>query len=223
MRFPHAAKGVKKIFSAEILSLIASLLAGGISIAAVFGATAINTDNEVGAFISGGVVVLLGVAALTLLVFGGIINVIGYIQASMDEKGFKRAIICTIVSIILAIASSFMMNQTGFLGWLGTGLFAASRIFNLLVVLFSIGGLINLSAECNREDMIVKGNNILKVIVAVYVLAILAMFFSRVFQASAFSVTLTGILSIAALVLTVVEYFLYLSFLAKASRMLNEN
>lgn len=223
MKFPHAAKGVKKIYSAQILSLIATVFTGIVSVFAVFALAAITAENDTATFISGGATMVLGLAAVVLMVVGGIINIVGYIQAAMDEQGFKRAIVCTIIGIVLAVVSSFFTNLTGFLGWLGTALYALSQIFNLLVVFFSISGLMNLSAKCHREDMVVKGTNILKVIEAIYILYILALIITRVFRENAFNTTLAVILTVAAIILSVVQYFLYLSYLGKASKMLKEN
>ena len=79
MKFPNAAKGVKKIFNAEIISLIAALIGGAGLIPGLIGASK-ETDESVGITlltISGALLIVSGIA----LLIAGIMNIIGFIQA----------------------------------------------------------------------------------------------------------------------------------------------
>ncbi len=152
MKFPNAAKGVKKIFNAEIISLIAALIGGAGLISGLIGASK-ETDESVGITlltISGALLIVSGIALLV----AGIMNIIGFIQAAKDEEGIKRAVLCTVFSALFAFVAAFFENQTGFLGGLGTVLSSIATVLNMLVALFMIGGLMNLSAKCNRPDMV---------------------------------------------------------------------
>ena len=162
MKFPNAAKGVKKIFNAEIISLIAALVGGAGIILGLIGASN-ETDESAGTTLLAVSGILLIISGIALLV-AGIINIVGYIQAAKDEEGIKRAVLCTVFSCAFAFAA-FFENQTGFLGGLGTVLSTISTVLNMLVALFMIGGLMNLSAKCNRHDMVKRGHSILTTIV----------------------------------------------------------
>ncbi|MBQ3417035.1 MAG: hypothetical protein IJH32_04295 [Ruminococcus sp.] len=223
MSFPHAAKGVKKIFSAEVLSLLAAIASGIVMILVIVLTAAATQQSETTEGISLVGIMLFGGAALIIAIIGAVMNVVGYIQAAIDESGFRRAIVCTILSIVFTVVWSLLQNQTGFLGWLGTAFYAASQIAQLLVSIFAIGGLMNLSAQCSRPDLVHKGRNILRVLTAIYVLSLIAIILTRVFSENGVTTALVVATSVTILILSVVEYILYLSYLAKCSRMLNEN
>ena len=84
MKFPNAAKGVKKIFNAEIISLIAALIGGAGLILGLIGASK-ETGESVGTTllaVSGALLIVSGIALLV----AGIMNIVGFIQAAKDER-----------------------------------------------------------------------------------------------------------------------------------------
>ena len=134
MKFPNAAKGVKKIFNAEIISLIAALIGGAGLIPGLIGASQ-ETGDSVGTTllaVSGALLIVSGIALLV----AGIMNIIGFIQAAKDEEGIKRAVLCAVFSALFAFVAAFFENQTGFLGGLGTVLSSIATVLNMLVALF---------------------------------------------------------------------------------------
>ena len=84
MKFPNAAKGVKKIFNAEIISLIAALIGGAGLISGLIGASK-ETGESVGTTLLAVSSILLIISGIALLV-AGIMNIIGFIQAAKDER-----------------------------------------------------------------------------------------------------------------------------------------
>ena len=227
MKFPNAAKGVKKIFNAEIISLIAALIGGAGLILGLIGASN-ETDESAGTTllaVSGALLIVSGIALLV----AGIMNIIGFIQAAKDEEGIKRAVLCTVFSALFAFVAAFFENQTGFLGGLGTVLSSIATVLNMLVALFMIGGLMNLSAKCNRHDMVKRGHSILTTIVVSYLitlaLSILALSILIRFGAytSSFGAGVINWLSGLSALFTVFIYSLELIYLAKAKKMLAEN
>ena len=219
MKFPNAAKGVKKIFNAEIISLIAALIGGAGLIPGLIGASQ-ETGDSVGTTllaVSGALLIVSGIALLV----AGIMNIIGFIQAAKDEEGIKRAVLCAVFSALFAFVAAFFENQTGFLGGLGTVLSSIATVLNMLVALFMIGGLMNLSAKCNRPDMVKRGHSILTTIVVSYLaLSILIRFGA---YTSSFGAGVINWLSGLSALFTVFIYVLELIYLAKAKKMLAEN
>ena len=203
MKFPNAAKGVKKIFNAEIISLIAALIGGAGLIPGLIGASQ-ETGDSVGT---------------TLLAVS-----VGFIQAAKDEEGIKRAVLCAVFSALFAFVAAFFENQTGFLGGLGTVLSSIATVLNMLVALFMIGGLMNLSAKCNRPDMVKRGHSILTTIVVSYLITLALSILIR-FGAytSSFGAGVINWLSGLSALFTVFIYSLELIYLAKAKKMLAEN
>ena len=82
----------------------------------------------------------------------------------------------------------------------------------MLVALFMIGGLMNLSAKCNRPDMVKRGHSILTTIVVSYLITLAL---SILIRFGAY----TGLSAL----FTVFIYVLELIYLAKAKKMLAEN
>ena len=235
MKFPNAAKGVKKIFNAEIISLIAALIGGAGLILGLIGASN-ETDESAGTTllaVSGALLIVSGIALLVAgimniigfiqaakdeegikmivsgiaLLVAGIMNIIGFIQAAKDEEGIKRAVLCTVFSALFAFVAAFFENQTGFLGGLGTVL-----------------SLMNLSAKCNRHDMVKRGHSILTTIVVSYLITLALSILIR-FGAytSSFGAGVINWLSGLSALFTVFIYVLELIYLAKAKKMLAEN
>ena len=222
MKFPNAAKGVKKIFNAEIISLIAALVGGAGLVMSLIGASK-ETNESVGTTLLAVSGILLIISGIALLV-AGIINIVGYIQAAKDEEGIKRAVLCTVFSCAFAFAAAFFENQTGFLGDLGTVLSTISTVLNMLVALFMIGGLMNLSAKCNRPDMVKRGHSILTTIVVSYIITLaLSLLISFGAYTSSFGAGVINWLSGLSALFTVFIYVLELIYLAKAKKMLAEN
>ena len=221
MKFPNAAKGVKKIFNAEIISLIAALVGGAGLILGLIGASN-ETDESAGTTllaVSGALLIVSGIALLV----AGIMNIIGFIQAAKDEEGIKRAVLCTVFSALFAFVAAFFENQTGFLGGLGSVLSTIATVLNMLVALFMIGGLMNLSAKCNRPDMVKRGHSILTTIVVSYLITLALSILIR-FGAytSSFGAGVINWLSGLSALFTVFIYVLELIYLAKAKKMLAE-
>ncbi len=95
MKFQNAATGVKRIFTAEILKLIA------------------NANSQGGTIAAGVGTVLLIAAASILALIGGIMALVGIINASKDEGAFKTALILIIISLIAAVVGGiFYQNAT---------------------------------------------------------------------------------------------------------------
>ena len=112
MKFPNAAKGIKKIFNAEILNLIALIATSILLILSVVLASLTESDNDA----------TMGVLAISILVFGAvagvmgiialILMIVGTIQTAKDEPSFKMIIYLAVLNIIVAIiAALFSGNQ----------------------------------------------------------------------------------------------------------------
>lgn len=220
MRFKHAAKGVTKIFLAELFSVFAFCFIGAaLVLALVFGALKEMPDTAlVGFFVS-------VVSAAVLLLGSGVLKVVGYIQAAKDEEGFVRAIICAIVALVLGIIASLFHTQTGALAWVHTILSAAALLAQMFVLIAAIGGLISLSEQCRRVDMVRRGNTILMIVEVIYVLTFIGIILQQLFGVivdKAVVASITAALGILIIVLMVIQTFLLLGYLKKAGKMLRE-
>ena len=221
MKFPNAAKGVSKIFNAEIISLIAALI-GGVGMVLSFIAVSGNVDQGT----SDTLFIVTGAFALVagiIIAVAGIMSIVGYFQAGKDEVSFKRAILCVIFSIVFTVAASFFANQTGFLGWLNTILTVAENICNMLATIFLILGLMALSVKCSRPDMVKHGKDILTTLVILYILTFVLNFIGRWGAEATVFGSIVNWLSGLSLCFTVFLYIFQIYYLGKAKKMLKEN
>ena len=217
MRFPNAASGVKKLFTAQILGLIASVATIIGLIFLIFTAAAADANAQGGAVAAGlGTIILMGASAVLILI-GSIMTLVGIIQASKDEGAFKTALIAIIVSLVAAVIAGIFSSN----GLVQSICQIIQNVMSLAVTLFVINGVTNLAEKMNNTEVWSKGRNLLKVIVCIYALSLIASFISLIFGGIFVSMT-AAILSLIAAILNVISYFLYLSLLNKGKKMLAE-
>ena len=225
MKYPNAAKGVKRIFTAEILGLISSILlvVGFIlMIPAVLVAKNVAEGMEgaaIGATVAMGVFVLIA-GVLSIIAF--IMNIIGISNASKDEENFKSALLFLILGLV-AKAASITIGRFVKDAAVATGMLdSASSLLNIFVTIFVISGIVKLADRLNRGDISAKGTNVLKILIAVNVLSLIASFVASVMGGPVAS-GVSLVLAIVSAVLSLVQYIMYLSLLGKAKKMLIES
>lgn len=217
MKFPNAAKGISKIFTSEILELIATIAMGVVSILAAVFAVSAKANNEAGAVASGLGLIILAAGASVLIIIALILKIVGVVQTSRDEDSFRMIIYLTIFTMIVAIIASIFSRNT----FLYNTINAVSSIGNLVTILLIILGIGNLAAQVGNEKVIDKCSSQFKLILAIGVVSLLARFFS-IFLPTEAAKGIIIVLIIAATVLSIVQYILYLSLLSKAKKMLND-
>lgn len=217
MKFPNAAKGVKRIFTAEILKLIAAVLSIIGIVMMLVTLAAAKANSEGGTIAAGvGTVALLSAAAVISLI-GAIMALVGIINASKDESAFKAALITIIVSLCAAvIAGIFSTNST-----VQSICQIIQNLMAIFVTVFVIKGVTNLAIKVGDENVAQQGKSLLTIIVAIYALSLVANILVLLFGGMFASVT-GGILAVIALVLNVIGYIVYLSLLSKGKNMLAE-
>ncbi|MBQ6153305.1 MAG: hypothetical protein IJJ15_06125 [Ruminococcus sp.] len=223
MRFPNAYNGVKKIFSAEILHLVAVILMAVGLVTAVIAGVVGTAVGDAAELTEGEFVVTVGgiIGAVSILAVGGILALIAFIlqivgvgQAMKDESYFKTAFIfifvgiaCTVLSCIPdTVLTDFFISLFRTLG----------QISQLLVTIYIIGGIQRLASKMGNIDLERKGSTIFTLITIFYCVAII------VCIVSLFATLLAEIFAICALVIDLVTYIIFLSYLAQAKKMLAE-
>lgn len=222
MKFPNAAKGVKKIFTAEILNLIGTIfMVIGVIIAAIgmLGAAGAQSSDGKALAIGGGLMVALIFIAvyMILAIIAYIMNLVGIINASKDETNFKSALIFLIVGIVTTILVAVFRNNPVVYSML----LSLGNLMNVFVNIFVIAGGVKLADRMNRGDVSTKGTNVLKLIIVVAILSLIASLISSFMGGMVASVT-AAVLLIVSLILNLIKYFMYLSFLGKLKKSLAE-
>lgn len=218
MNFPNALDGIKKIRTAEILGIIVALLGavgGGLVLGAVKSANSVeNAVNAGGSAIIGGGLIATIAGILAIIAF--IMRLVGYSRAGKDEPSFKTALYVAVAGIVLSVLSSvFAKNAT------------ISAIFKVLIdvcqpiaTYLVITGIMNLAGKLGNTEMKERGTKLFKIIIALYVIAIIIEIISAIFGKNTTTAAISGVLGIVAAVLSIVTLVLYLGYLKRAVQML---
>ena len=219
MKFPNAAKGVKKLFSAEILYLLSVILIGVVSVITVIINNKMTTVSNAVA-----VLILVGfIAGGVLSVIAFILQIVGLVQASRDERAFKGVILLTVFGIVVSIIGAFF-SKDSFINSLSTTINSVVSVISIILIILGIG---NMSLQLQRQDMIERGGRIIRIIVWLAIISIIMNLISiflpqNIDDASDLAKVIILSLTVIALMLNIAEYVLYLSFLSKTKKMLNE-
>ena len=217
MKFPNAAKGISKIFTSEILALIAAIATGVATILAVVMYASAKTNSTAGAAASGIGMLVLGLGASVLLVIALILKIVGVVQASKDEDSFKMIIYLTIFTLIVAVVAAIFSRVT-FLSNIANAVSSIGSFVTTLLIILGIG---NLGVQVGNDEVIDKCSSQFKLILGIGIVALLARFFC-IFLPTVPAQGIVIALAVVALVLSITQYILYLSLLSKAKKMLND-
>ena len=223
MTFPNAFKGVKKIFTSELLGLIGGICAFITAILALVAVVSIGTESE-GGFIAGGVGgAVFGVAAAVLVLIGYILKLVGMKQAGHDEDRFRQAFWIAICALVLNVVSSIFrsMNVGGGIADNIVDLFV--KVASIFITVFIISGIQNLADKLGKPEIGDSGHKLLTVIVIVYILSMIVTLIPIFFGSNPATSTISGILGIVAVLLDIIAYIIFLVYLGKAKKMLKEN
>ncbi len=213
--FPNAYNGVKKIYTAEILSLIGTicLLIAAILVLVGIAASTVSDGTAVAGVVGGG---FLGIAASVLMFISFIMNLVGLSNAAKDETAFKNALIVSVVGIVASVAMGAIPGGSLVADLCET----VTQICQLLVTLLVCNGIINLAQRMGEPAMVEKGNTARKMLMAMWIVAIVVDIVSTLIDRGGTPSTISSILSIIALVVSIVSYIFYLRLLSSARTML---
>lgn len=215
MRFPNAFRGIKKIWLAELLMLLAAVI--GIVLIVVIAANSTLVGEEIvvneDAVRTPAAILGIGTALIALVAF--VLNLLGLINARKDDSAFSIALFVTLLGIVASVISSIWSGNQGLVKWMDTVL----TICSLFASYYVLTGIANLAEQYPDEAtkaLALKSRTLLEgtfCATAIFKLII------NIFKIQDGS-TIYTILSIIALVLELVSYILYLRALSKGKKML---
>ena len=217
MKFPNAAKGIKKLFTAEVLYLISVILIG---LGTIFALVSQSKEGFSAVILSS--VAVGGIIAIVALV----LQIVGVIQASKDEASFKGVIYVTLFSIAVSVVVSLLSALFRDNAILPSISNLVSSIVSVISTVLIILGICNLMNQIGKQDLVVKGGKVLRIIVWLAILSLIMRFINiflpRNFDdAKPLAKVIVLCLCILAVILEIAEYVLYISLLSKASKELN--
>lgn len=160
MRYPNAYKGITKVLISEIMTII-------LSIYAVIGLTSLgeelnNKSEDVA--LAGLAVSILGITIAAVVAL--IIYLVGLVQAKKDEYTFKRALIMTLIALLLEIADLVFEYVNPAIGeWCEFG----SEVFELLAFEGVVSGVEILGVAIGNEKILSIGKKMRVVVTIIWV------------------------------------------------------
>lgn len=220
MNFPNALKGVKKIYTSEILLLLAGILGG---VASFFGTQAQQQIAQGGtegldAGTAFGVMIPVLAAGLVEII-ATLVQFFGLKDASADDEYFKQgytyAFIGLVASIVFSVLSyskigGSMMNDLGTI---------VSNFIQVVVTFYVISGIKNLADRLGNAEMVERGKKVFNIYAAAVILSSVVQLATAVLQ-DKMKMFVVGILGAVALILSIVGFILYMGYLSKAKKML---
>ena len=220
MRFPNACKGLKKIFFAELISLIA-LVPYAVSLVLIQFLPEEIDKNNAEMLPAEVVVTILSILSLVMMTVAYVLNIIGYVTASKDNESFKKAMLLTVAGMVLTVVSGIMENANG--NPILTNTFdSMENILDLLITLVTISGIVTLSVTYGDLRMVESGKALFKFLFAIYLPTLIAYVFVYLLRNTRSAAILAVTVTFISFALNTVYSLLYLRYLYRAVNMLEE-
>lgn len=215
MKFPNAYKGVKKLFIAEILAILAALL---MVVAAVLGA--IGLKNEPVLLASGTVALVAGI--ILIIVF--VIQIVGLYQGGKDDIQIKYGFYLTILAIVLNLIVVIfgMIKDNQILATIAKYINIAVDIATVLSLVCTLRGIAALANQLGDEKMENRGKSLAFIVFILFVASIVLGAYPNFFVNGApdWAQTMFAITGIVAGVIELVVYILTVIYYGRATKML---
>ena len=214
MRFPNAYRGVKKIWLAEMLMLLAAIVGIVIVIVAAMNGSMVGEDIV----ISEGVktpIAVLGIVTAVIALVAFILNLVGLINANNDDSAFRIALLVTILGVVASAISAIWSNNETLNKWMDTAITICS-MFASYYVLTGIANLAEKMSDAATKALALKSRTLVEGSFCATALFKLIISIFKIQNGS----TISTILAVVALLLELVSYILYLRALSKGKKML---
>lgn len=209
MRFPNAYKGVKNIYTSEILNLISAVLSSLLVIAA-----AVDKQRSLTGFVLM-IALFAGLGSIAAL----ILQLVGIFQAAKDETSFEKARVSIIAALVLSLLSAVYGDDPAVIA---VPLKLAASIASLCCGLFIIKGIMNLSRRLHQVDMTDRGRRLYQFLLIVACCGIGLELISAILPWTFGSAIFVLILSLAGLGLAIAETVMLFRYYSRALRMLQQ-
>lgn len=217
MKYSSARKGLKKIFIAEIFTIISVLFSGSTLLLVDALTEAISADKLSVTLVAASI--LSGFVYLITISLSALISFFGYFQASRDEPEFKKAMFCALaMGAFSVIGACFQIPN----GTVYTMFSSVSSIVEMFVLIYSMSGIINLSQNCGRSDMSELSSKVLYFIIGAFIFYAVSTLVSRIFELSTQNQMISVIVSLTSLVVNLIQCVVYMRFISRTIKMLQE-
>ena len=216
MKYPHAVKGVKKLFVASLLEVISTLMVIASAVMLV------AAGNDANSPLLAPAATLALVASIPLLV-AFILQLIGLIQAKADERSFGTALWLILLALILSVVSSiFSAIAATWSVYFSSTLSAVSTALNACVVLYVLAGIANLADDLGESSYASRGRVLRIILLVLFLISIAMRLISTFVRPNAEVTQIMGYVSLAASAVQFVANVWYFFYLARAGKKLSK-
>ncbi len=215
MSYPNAAKGIRKIYIAEILHILAAAFGIGILLLIAINKIDLTADGKAlqAALESAGMAVpfvIYAVATVLLILVSFFLNIAGILQASKDEESFKRALWIELLGLALAIAVGFLQSGSRLVAdWLHI----ASTLCTMMVTLLVLEGIGRLAVSLGKPEISDMGRRSRAYLLGAFILSAVTELLIALRVVDSYAISAC---QAATYLLDIGAYVLYLRVLAKA-------
>ena len=212
--FENARKGLGKIYKAEILTILAAIIA--IVAAIVMFAMGKVVRTEASSINTADIVSLISMlVALVIGIISFFLNLFGIIAASKDDESFKNALITLFIGIISSVVASILRNKHADIA---TYFDAINNISELFVMYYVIAGCVNIAVSKKNEALAATGNKTKVIIIVIWAIGLVLNFFKGYFEGKGTTTALGVayiIIAVVGAIASIVSYIIYLVILRK--------
>ena len=211
MKYPNAFKGVKKLYTAQILSLIATIALLITAFAALFMVGAAEAEELGIGAASLGVAALFGLAAAVLAIIALIMKIIGLNAGAKDEPLFKTALSFAVAGIVVNALNAVLTSEI-----IQRIASTFAPVAEVLLIYYVVSAIRSLADKLGDSDMVQRAKGVITIVYVTFCVGILA----QVLGQFVLTGKVADVVEIVGYVLEIVEFVVYLSYLAKAKKML---
>ena len=217
MKFPNAAKGVKKLFIANLVAVIAGILA---LVSAVMAAIGLKNDPVL---IAAGSVALV---ATIILIVVFIVQLVGLYQGGKDNALIKAGFYLTIAGIIFTVIGTIFKSITAVPALVTIGGYLIVIVDGITVValFYVLRGIAHLCEESGDEGLASHGRRLSFIVLILFVISIVLSLYSNILGNSTIEwvKTTIAVAGIVAAITELIVSLLVLIYYGRASKLLNK-
>ncbi len=210
MEFENAKIGLRKVYRAQILLIIAAIISiVSVVVMAVLGKAIQSGAEDINNTDVISVLFIIAAGILTIVAF--FMNFIGVGRTSRDDESFKNALIMLVIGVAASVISSALQSR---LPGVARYLDYLHDISSLFVSYYVIGGCMSIAGKKNEEGLVSTCKTARTFIIVAWIITIVLEFLSGAVNG------FVGVLAIVAAVCEIVAYIIYLVILSKTLRIL---
>ena len=214
-KYKNAAKGISKVFIAELLLILSGFFTLAMSIV-----TAIMGNSENDALTV--VILILGVVAAVIGIIAFFTQMVGLFEAGKDNSSFSVGFWIIILSIALSGLAMALRSIGGYAVAVSI-IDVFTGLTNTLVMVFVVQGISTLALKSGHPVFAARGTIFNFIVFGLFVFSgVMSLLSSLMDKSNPAVQTLTGIFGVVAVVLTLVMYIGYLLYLNKARKLFNK-